>query len=114
MLSMTDCLKSRYLFHKAVMDAGFTTGQAVIAAAVLFGPVADDDDDRWELGPEPATAGEDVEIDAPDDEWAPSPEDEADYREWAAELDRRWQDARVEADGHVSDLDIVISQGGAG
>src|SRR4051812_23316145 len=59
----------------------------------------------WETGPET-----DVTIEP----FAPSLEDELDYREWSMEVDRRWRDARVESDGHVTDADVAIATGCAG
>src|SRR4051794_38174399 len=49
----------------------------------------------WELGPV---------IEAPP--FAPSLADELDYREWAAEVDRRWSDERLEA-GPITDEDVA-------
>ena len=59
-----DALKSRYLFHRALITNGFTVGQAVIATTVLFGP---------EHGDDVTTAPGGWESVSPDPDAAPTP-----------------------------------------
>lgn len=92
MLSLQDVCHSRYLLFRNLMDCGFNPLRAATAVEVL-------------LGPEPAEEPEPFE---------PSEDDLADYREWCMDVDRRWQDERIEADGYVTDADIMVLQGGAG
>jgi hypothetical protein len=82
--------------------------------------------DRWTFEEGPAKEGclnldnlpsdEPEPLDAlePFEPFEPSEDDELDYREWAAEIDRRWRAERIEHDGPVSDRDIMVLQGGAG
>src|SRR4051812_20637573 len=83
-MMLADCLKSRYLLHRMLADV-FNPIRAALAVDVL-------------LGPEPGLAGEEVELDGPADEWAPSPEDEADYAAWSRELEDRLLQARMQSD----------------
>jgi hypothetical protein len=44
-VSIADCLKSRYLLHHALLDAGVDAFRAVLAADVLLGPEPAEEDD---------------------------------------------------------------------
>jgi hypothetical protein len=76
MLTLTDCLSSRYLLYTGLCDAGVPTGRACLAVDVLMGPEASADDDQaddngpeswgpetdadvWELGPDTYEPSED-------------------------------------------------------
>ncbi len=66
----------------------------------------------WELGPQA-----DVTLEP----FAPSLEDELDYREWAEEVDRRWADGRLERGypaeyppSYVTDADVALVTGCVG
>src|SRR4051812_11326126 len=116
MLSFADVVKSRYLFHRSLLDLGYTVGQACIASVVLFGPEPDDDTDvttapvdrpeGWEsITPDPDA--DDFEELAEDFE--PAEEDLEDYLLWSARLELPpWPD---DHSGYVSDRDIVVLQG---
>ncbi len=93
MLTLADCLGSRYLFNSALLDAGFNTGQATIATVVLFGP-------SYEL------PGEEEPLDEYDHEWEPAPRYEPDERDLADFLswsDRRDTQARLAARDEADD-----------
>src|SRR4051812_5531302 len=76
------------------------------------------------LGDIPAAADHDVEPDwdaAFDGPYEPTAEDLADYAEWSAEIERRWLEDRMdrdgytlEADGYVTDADVMTVLGCAG
>ena len=63
----------------------------------------------WELGPA-------IPPDAELEPFAPSLADELDYAEWAAEVDRRWRDERIERGypaefqpSYVTDADLAAA-----
>src|SRR5262245_7577555 len=53
----------------------------------------------WETGPETDVTAE---------PYVPTLEDELDYAEWASEVERRWQDERIEA-GPITDADLAAA-----
>jgi hypothetical protein len=95
MLSLADCLKSRYVMWKSLVDAGVTLPRASAACTALFGPLSPepelehDDDEGWddahtrELGPPPGD--DDFRPAADEPAYEPSEQDWADYTAW---LDR--------------------------
>jgi hypothetical protein len=98
MLSIADVCRSRYLLYRNLVDCGFDTGRASLAVDVLLG--------REE---EPPTEFE-------DEEYEPTPEDWADYREFCEEYEDRMWGLRIEADepSYLSDRDIMVATGCVG
>ena len=122
-MSIADALSSRYLTFTALRDAGVSAGNACLVVDLIHGREVNTDDvigtpREWE-----PLQGEDVPLGLADEflPFEPDPADEADYREWYMEIDRRWWDERIER-GHpvefpnpyVSDRDIITTQGGCG
>src|SRR4051812_38046244 len=97
MLTLPDLLRSRYLLYRALTDAHIPAGRAALAIDVLLGPELDQADEigeplEWHPAPEP---------------FAPSPEDEAEYRAWCAEVDARWWDERIDRE---ATLDLLAAE----
>jgi hypothetical protein len=95
---------SVYSLMHSLMDRGLEPVVASTAINLVLGelpdtPESDEPFAEWHPEPEP---------------FAVSPEDEADYRAWCMEVDRRWHEIRMEHDGCISDRDVMVATGGVG